>query len=504
MPPDALEACTRLRSALASAGERYPSIPYLGFALWLAWQRLMWGIGLASASPASSTAFLGLPPSLAMHLVVNGALVVWVFGHTALASRFGQPSGQHPIGWGALASAVGSAGSAISVALELPWWIFVASCLVAGFGMGALLMRALELFGSVAPSRLLLLTGMSWCAAAAVNLIVGTFGPIVASTVFCLLPFATAACFAAAPEPSPLAPAPAAAEPPSQRVPLPRSFWAFAFTVFAVSLAAQSVIYFNGEHYSAVDRHAASVAVDGVMLLVTLGLMAYAILRPRSHNYGALYYPVVFGVMGLLTLLFVAPAHTVAPLVISRVVFQVFGLILWCLLHYVAAQSGSPAIKVYGFGYGLHMLGSIMGYGVGYLLNGTHPWADANALFWYLGAAILVLAICVAVYPPRTMHDLLASIPFDDAQPQNPSKPDAWLAACDAVAAAGNLTDREREVMLFLARGRGSAHIAQSLTVSLSTTYTHTRNIYRKLDVHSREELMALVDTYLPPAAPQA
>ena len=489
--PDVRAACHRLQATLASAGDRYPSIPYVGLALWLAWQRLMWG----TCSNVAAGSSAGFPPGLLMHVAVNGALVACVFCCAALEGRGTRLPRKSLVGWGSVAAAVGSAGALASLAWTPVVPLFVASCLLAGFGMGILLVHAMALFGRVSPGRLLLLTGMAWGVAAAVNIIVGAFAPPVACVVFCLLPLLALACFATSPG-TYTALSPAAA--PAFQVPVPRPFWPFACTVFAVSLVAQSVIYFNGEHYNAFDRHAAATAVDGVIIVVALILAAYAVLCPRSHNYGALYYPTVFVVMGLLTLLFVAPARTVAPLVASRVVFQVFGLILWCLLHYVAAQSGSSPVKVYGYGYGLHMLGSIMGYGVGSLLSGAHPWSDSQMLFVYLGAAILVLALSIAIYPPRTMRDLLSSIPLDDAaESPAPQKPDAWLTACNTTAAAGGLTDREREVMLFLARGRGSAHIAQSLNVSLSTTYTHTRNIYRKLDVHSREELMALVDTHL-------
>ena len=42
--------------------------------------------------------------------------------------------------------------------------------------------------------------------------------------------------------------------------------------------------------------------------------------------------------------------------------------------------------------------------------------------------------------------------------------------------------------------GRGSDYIADKLQVSWNTARTHTHNVYVKLGVHSRQELIDLVD----------
>lgn len=57
--------------------------------------------------------------------------------------------------------------------------------------------------------------------------------------------------------------------------------------------------------------------------------------------------------------------------------------------------------------------------------------------------------------------------------------------------AAGLLTRRESEVLPLLRDGRSNAEIALDLSVGVETIRTHTRNIYRKLGVSSRRELVA-------------
>jgi DNA-binding NarL/FixJ family response regulator len=53
------------------------------------------------------------------------------------------------------------------------------------------------------------------------------------------------------------------------------------------------------------------------------------------------------------------------------------------------------------------------------------------------------------------------------------------------------LTRRESEVLPLLRDGRSNAEIALALSVGVETIRTHTRNIYRKLGVSSRRELVA-------------
>lgn len=65
---------------------------------------------------------------------------------------------------------------------------------------------------------------------------------------------------------------------------------------------------------------------------------------------------------------------------------------------------------------------------------------------------------------------------------------------CDAVAEHYGLSPRERDVFDLLVRGRSIDYIAQNLTISFNTAKSHIRHIYVKADVHSRQELIDLID----------
>lgn len=67
------------------------------------------------------------------------------------------------------------------------------------------------------------------------------------------------------------------------------------------------------------------------------------------------------------------------------------------------------------------------------------------------------------------------------------------MAAGTLIAERCGLTNRETEVMLLVSRGNSKNKIADMLFVSSGTIQTHTKSIYRKLDLHSRQELIDLV-----------
>jgi len=49
------------------------------------------------------------------------------------------------------------------------------------------------------------------------------------------------------------------------------------------------------------------------------------------------------------------------------------------------------------------------------------------------------------------------------------------------------LSDRELDVLRFLAEHRTNQEIAQAMCVSVNTVKTHLKNVYGKLGVHSRK-----------------
>lgn len=87
-----------------------------------------------------------------------------------------------------------------------------------------------------------------------------------------------------------------------------------------------------------------------------------------------------------------------------------------------------------------------------------------------------------------------APTPPDDAAADAASA-DPLTARCLQLQERGNLSPREMDVLTLLARGRTAAYIADTFFLSRETVKVHIRHIYEKLGVHSRGELLDLVET---------
>ena len=60
------------------------------------------------------------------------------------------------------------------------------------------------------------------------------------------------------------------------------------------------------------------------------------------------------------------------------------------------------------------------------------------------------------------------------------------------LAAEHGLTPRECELLKYLLQGRSVPWISERLVISEGTTRTHVQNIYKKIGVHSKQELISL------------
>jgi DNA-binding NarL/FixJ family response regulator len=93
--------------------------------------------------------------------------------------------------------------------------------------------------------------------------------------------------------------------------------------------------------------------------------------------------------------------------------------------------------------------------------------------------AVKVVAAGDALISPRITRRLIAEF----AARRDPADP---------LPALAELTDREREILLLIARGLSNDEIAARLVISPLTAKSHVRNILRKLDCHDRAGLVAI------------
>ena len=118
-----------------------------------------------------------------------------------------------------------------------------------------------------------------------------------------------------------------------------------------------------------------------------------------------------------------------------------------------------------------------------------YPMLSAAAL-----ALVVVLAIMVTLFGVGPVDRSGALAKRKDIEPN--VEHGRWRARCEAVAREHGLSARETEVFMLLAKGRGIEHIQGKLCISGHTVKSHVYNIYRKMDINSREELLDAVELY--------
>ncbi len=141
------------------------------------------------------------------------------------------------------------------------------------------------------------------------------------------------------------------------------------------------------------------------------------------------------------------------------------------------------------------------------------PWGrslvlEGGNLMAMLLATGFFLVMCLVVFCMLNMDGGLArgilregeqgpdSQAGERAEGQEPGAASAGLtleAACEAIGREYALTRREREVMRVFAQGASAQEAALAFSVSVGTVNTHARTLYRKLDIHSKQELADLV-----------
>ncbi|MDO4290196.1 MAG: helix-turn-helix transcriptional regulator [Eggerthellaceae bacterium] len=188
--------------------------------------------------------------------------------------------------------------------------------------------------------------------------------------------------------------------------------------------------------------------------------------------------------------------------VVVNVASSIFDVMVWCMLALIAFRRSFPAVNVFGLGLGASMAGNGLGWLAASSLMPTLVGAKLDAAV-YVALAFVALALTVLVFSGRDFGRLFGddaervlSLRKDEgmkdlverAEPSTHNRP--WRDACGAVCDEASLSEREREIFMLVSVGHTAEAIAEELCISANTVRTHIHNIYGKLEVHSRQELI--------------
>ncbi len=156
----------------------------------------------------------------------------------------------------------------------------------------------------------------------------------------------------------------------------------------------------------------------------------------------------------------------------------------WTLFASIVYASGVSAVTVFCIGEGCQAAGLF----AGSLLSGVIPTASGYALVDSIAIGVLILTY-IFVLNDRKVYAIL----YEPA-PAVIDERARFQARCEEIATQYSLSKRETEVFLLMARGHSAARMAEDLYVSTGTVNSHVKSIYRKMGIHSKQELLNIVE----------
>lgn len=251
-----------------------------------------------------------------------------------------------------------------------------------------------------------------------------------------------------------------------------RSFWVQTFALLLCNFASGIVSY--SSQTTGVPAYVSiivSLSLASILLIVGL---------PRRE---ILFSGLVTVVCLCIIVSFVAPQTGAWPLGFARTGF-------WLIMYYSMAWFYDKARPQEGVMSSVCLRGFAMIYLSSAVANAVGQSLDAQSA-GIVTLGLLVAALVIAFLDASISHEpktpsLAASLDDDLLSPIE-----------DRIAYIANsrqLSDTEREVLGYLAKGHSLRGTAEQVHLSESSAKYHRRNIYQKLGISSREELIELVN----------
>lgn len=205
------------------------------------------------------------------------------------------------------------------------------------------------------------------------------------------------------------------------------------------------------------------------------------------------------------------------------------GIVLWCLAADSSRRHNLSATTSFGLALGTTSLAGALGKAFGYFGGRTLTEGDLSITAISLVSLYLLSMIALFVFRKKPepgagasadpvlraadptegrtaqspgFNEPAASTPAQTApdpcpptplhQSRASSQPLLRAATCTTLAATHGLTDREYDALVLLSRGQSVADISAALGISENTAKTHIKNVYRKLGVHSKQDIIEM------------
>lgn len=223
------------------------------------------------------------------------------------------------------------------------------------------------------------------------------------------------------------------------------------------------------------------------MTVFALAVAVFVVLAPRQRTVVRLYrFVVPLMAAGFIALPFAPNEYRWMAFSAIMCGFYSFEGLVWLLQPEYVFRTKTSTIKVFGWGRCLFHLFGFAGATFGFFAINQGMASASIPISICLVIVLVLILLSTYVF---TEHDLRLFI----AKPKMASEPDD-AQVYRAIGAKYGLSGREEEVLAMLGKGRSAPFIADSLFISKGTVKTHTRHIYDKMGVHSKQELLDIIE----------
>lgn len=251
-------------------------------------------------------------------------------------------------------------------------------------------------------------------------------------------------------------------------------------------------VYVQVGQFAALDAATYAVSQGGMASVVTLAaiVVTLAILSSNSVRAPEVCYRVFvfFLVLAALVLQLpiVLPQVPVAfPLAINTASFQCLNLMMWPLVCGVCNQYLGSCVRSFALFRAAWAAGPLFGMLVGRWLWASVGLTHQSAFFASAACVLLLFVMSNFVFTEAKLSRALNILPIERRR--------RFQDKCQAVIERYGLTEREGEIMTMFAKGRNLPYVMEELVLSKSTVSTHRQHIYKKLGVHSAQEMIDLI-----------
>ena len=226
-------------------------------------------------------------------------------------------------------------------------------------------------------------------------------------------------------------------------------------------------------------------AVTIAAIGVTLAILSSKSVRAPEACYRVFVFFLVLSALLLQLPLEFPDSSVVLPLAVNVASFQCLNMMMWALVCGVCNQYLTACVRTFALFRAAWATGPLVGMLVGRWLYFDLGYTPQSA-FCASGACVLLLfAMSNFLFTEAKLSRALNILPIERKR--------RFQDKCRVVIERYGLTEREGEIMTMFAKGRNLPYIMDELVLSKSTVSTHRQHIYKKLGVHSSQEMIDLI-----------